>query len=61
MSEKLTHFDQQGQAHMVDVGGKDQTHRVAVASGAIRMAPSTLELIASGGHKKGDVDRKSVV
>ena len=55
MSEKLTHFDRQGQAHMVDVGSKDQTHRVAVASGAIRMAPSTLELIASGGHKKGDV------
>ena len=55
MSDELTHFDQRGQAHMVDVGGKDQTHRVAVTSGAIRMAPSTLELIASGGHKKGDV------
>jgi cyclic pyranopterin phosphate synthase len=55
MNGKLTHFDQQGQAHMVDVGGKDQTHRVAVATGAIRMTPATLELIASGGHKKGDV------
>jgi len=55
MSEKLTHFDQRGQAHMVDVGDKDQTHRVAVTSGRIVMAPATLELIASGGHKKGDV------
>jgi len=55
MSDELTHFDARGQAHMVDVGAKDQTHRVAVTSGVIRMAPSTLELIASGGHKKGDV------
>lgn len=54
MSE-LTHFDEQGQAHMVDVGGKDVTHRAAVAEGVIRMAPATLELILSGGHKKGDV------
>ena len=51
----LTHFDEQGQAHMVDVGGKDVTHRVAIAEGVIRMAPATLELILSGGHKKGDV------
>jgi cyclic pyranopterin phosphate synthase len=54
MSE-LSHFDDQGQAHMVDVGGKDVTHRVAIAEGVIRMAPATLELILSGGHKKGDV------
>jgi len=55
MSKKLTHFDQQGQAHMVDVGGKEHTHRVAITSGRIGMAPTTLALIASGGHKKGDV------
>ncbi|HDK37723.1 MAG TPA: cyclic pyranopterin monophosphate synthase MoaC, partial [Thiolapillus brandeum] len=52
---KLTHFDEQGQAHMVDVGAKDYTHRVAVTSGQIRMEPETLKLIAEGGHKKGDV------
>ena len=51
----LTHFDAQGQAHMVDVGGKSATHRVAVAQGRIRMQPETLELIASGNAKKGDV------
>jgi len=55
MSDKLTHFDAHGQAHMVDVGGKDSTHRVAVASGSIKMDASTLALIAQGGHKKGDV------
>jgi cyclic pyranopterin monophosphate synthase len=51
----LTHFDAQGQAHMVDVAGKAQTHRVARASGVIRMQPATLALIASGGARKGDV------
>ena len=51
----LTHFDAQGQAHMVDVGGKDVTRRVAVATGRIAMQPSTLALIASGTAKKGDV------
>ena len=55
MSEELTHFDQRGQAHMVDVGAKDQTHRIAITSGRILMQPSTLQLISSGGHKKGDV------
>ncbi len=55
MSDQLTHFDARGQAHMVDVGGKDETHRVAVASGHIRMRPETLELIESGRHRKGDV------
>jgi len=51
----LTHFNESGEAHMVDVGAKDVTHRVAVAEGIIRMLPATLELIRSGGHKKGDV------
>jgi len=51
----LTHFDDAGQAHMVDVGGKDVTHRVAVAGGRIRMLPGTLDLIRSGTTKKGDV------
>ena len=54
MSE-LTHFDSQGQAHMVDVGGKSETERVAVATGNIRMLPSTLALIIKGDTKKGDV------
>ncbi|MBZ0226576.1 MAG: cyclic pyranopterin monophosphate synthase MoaC [Comamonas sp.] len=51
----LTHFDDQGQAHMVDVGAKPATHRIAVASGRIRMQAATFELIASGSAKKGDV------
>ena len=51
----LTHFNQAGEAHMVDVGEKAITHRVAVAEGRIVMDPATLELIVSGGHKKGDV------
>lgn len=51
----LTHFDAQGQAHMVDVGGKASTHRIAVATGRIEMLPTTLELIESGTAKKGDV------
>jgi cyclic pyranopterin monophosphate synthase len=51
----LTHFDNQGQAHMVDVACKAATHRVAVASGRIDMLPSTLALIESGTAKKGDV------
>lgn len=52
---KLTHLDNQGNAHMVDVGDKPTSFRVARASGQVRMAPATLELIAAGGHKKGDV------
>jgi len=52
---ELTHFDAQGQAHMVDVGAKPATHRVAVASGSIRMQAATLALIAQGSAKKGDV------
>ena len=51
----LTHFDATGQAHMVDVGAKDATHRIAVAAGTIRMQPETLALIQSGTAKKGDV------
>ena len=51
----LTHFDSQGQAHMVDVGGKAHTHRMARAQGRIEMAASTLALIQSGTAKKGDV------
>ena len=51
----LTHFDDQGQAHMVDVGGKPATHRVAVATGRIEMLATTLALIESGTAKKGDV------
>ena len=51
----LTHFDAQGQAHMVDVGAKAATHRVAVASGRIQMLPSTLALVQAGTAKKGDV------
>src|SRR3954470_17578074 len=54
-SSPLTHFDAAGQAHMVDVGAKEETHRVAVASGSIRMRPETLALIRDGSAKKGDV------
>ena len=52
---KLTHFTADGDAHMVDVGSKPETHRVAVATGRIEMEASTLDLIERGGHKKGDV------
>lgn len=55
MSSPLTHFDGQGQAHMVDVSAKAETHRVARATGHISMLPATFELIASGTAKKGDV------
>lgn len=51
----LTHFDAQGQAHMVDVAAKPSTHRVAVAEGRITMQPDTLALIQSGTARKGDV------
>jgi len=53
--KQFTHFDNNGQAHMVDVGEKTETHRIAKASGLIRMLPATLQLIMSGGSKKGDV------
>lgn len=51
----LTHFDDAGQAHMVDVGAKAETARLARASGRIRMQPATFDLIKSGSAKKGDV------
>ncbi|QIL45338.1 cyclic pyranopterin monophosphate synthase MoaC [Acidovorax sp. HDW3] len=54
-SSPLTHFDAQGQAHMVDVGAKSATRRQAIATGRIRMAAATLALIESGSAKKGDV------
>jgi cyclic pyranopterin monophosphate synthase len=54
-SSPLTHFDAHGQAHMVDVSAKAETHRVARATGRIVMQPATLALIASGSAKKGDV------
>ncbi len=55
MSPTLTHFDAQGQAHMVDVGAKPATHRIAVATGRIEMLPATLAIIEAGTAKKGDV------
>ena len=54
-SSPLTHFDADGQAHMVDVGAKAETARIAIAEGSIRMQPATLALVASGSAKKGDV------
>ncbi len=52
---RLTHFDVAGQAHMVDVGAKAATHRIAVAEGVIRMQRATFDLIAAGHSQKGDV------
>ena len=52
---KLTHFDAHGQAHMVDVGSKAETQRVARAAGVIQMQMATLKAIQAGNHKKGDV------
>ncbi len=52
---KLTHFDDSGQAHMVNVGDKPNTHRIAVASGKITMLPETFRMVQEGTHKKGDV------
>jgi cyclic pyranopterin phosphate synthase len=54
-SAPLTHFDAAGQAHMVDVGGKPATIRVARAEGRIRMNPATLALVHAGSAAKGDV------
>ncbi len=53
--KKLTHFDAAGAARMVDVGGKPETERVAIATGAVLMAPATLALVAGGKIGKGDV------
>jgi len=52
---ELTHIDAQGQARMVDVGGKDETERAAVAAGRVRMRPETLRLLRAGDLPKGDV------
>jgi len=52
---KLTHFDNSGQAHMVNVGDKPSTHRVAIATGTITMLSETFAMVQSGDHKKGDV------
>jgi cyclic pyranopterin phosphate synthase len=52
---KLTHFDVSGQAHMVNVGDKPNTHRIAIATGKITMLPETFSMIEAGTHKKGDV------
>ena len=52
---KLTHFDASGQAHMVNVGDKPNTHRIAIATGKITMLPETFDMVQAGSHKKGDV------
>ena len=53
--DQLNHFNQRGEAHMVDVGDKDITQRIAVAEGFIRMQAETVQRILQGTHKKGDV------
>lgn len=52
---QLTHINEQGEAHMVDVSNKDKTERVAVAQAVITMKPETLKMVEEGSHKKGDV------
>ncbi|KZZ44085.1 cyclic pyranopterin monophosphate synthase accessory protein, partial [Oleiphilus sp. HI0085] len=55
MSDNLTHLNEQGAAHMVDVGEKEVTHRIARAEGYVLMKEETLRMITEGRHKKGDV------
>ncbi len=55
LSPQLTHFDRKGSAHMVNVGAKDETHRVAIASGRIAMRPATFRMVVEGDAAKGDV------
>jgi cyclic pyranopterin phosphate synthase len=55
MKTQLTHFNTSGDAHMVDVGDKAHTNRIAITEGFISLQSTTLELILQGGHKKGDV------
>jgi cyclic pyranopterin phosphate synthase len=55
MPTKLSHLDDAGRAHMVDVGSKPETDRVAIARGEVQMKPETLALIRAGNIKKGDV------
>jgi len=52
---KLTHINERGEAHMVDVGGKETTNRVACAEAQVRVSADTMELLTLGGHTKGDV------
>ena len=54
-TQNLTHFNAEGDVHMVDVGQKHVSHRRAIAEGRITMLPTTLQMIAEGNHKKGDV------
>ena len=54
-TKKLTHFNTQGEVHMVDIGAKDITHRVAITEGRILMQDTTLQHILLGTNKKGDV------
>ncbi len=55
MTNPLTHFDERGQAHMVDVAAKAETHRVARAVGSILMQAATFAMVKQGSTKKGDV------
>jgi cyclic pyranopterin phosphate synthase len=55
ISPKLTHFDRKGSAHMVNVGAKDETHRIAIAAGCIAMRPATFRMVVEGSAAKGDV------
>src|SRR5512139_3245644 len=55
MSEKLSHLDEQGSLHMVDVGHKPDSERMAIARGEVVMKPETLALVKAGALKKGDV------
>ncbi len=55
MTQPLTHLDEQGRAHMVNVSAKPDTHRIAIARGEVHLTPATLNLILSGGVPKGDV------
>lgn len=55
MPQTLTHFDPHGQAHMVDIGAKTETRRVAIAGGRISMLPETFAMVRAGSAKKGDV------
>ena len=55
VGKKLTHLDDAGRPHMVDVTGKAETARIAVAKGLVRMQPATFQLIKDGGTAKGDV------
>ena len=55
MKKSFTHFTKSGDAHMVDIYGKDITERMAVASGKIYMSNASIEMVRDGTHKKGDV------